>query len=133
MPRSSRRTSSQAEATCGEPAEHLDDVRGGLVVECPCGFVGEEEVDLAVRTHAGADCLLTGNAALLRQLVTNLLDDAVGHNVAGGEAQLAVYHDDGLVLEVENTVGARAGAGARPLDSGGPPGHRHGGGDPRAD
>lgn len=58
---------------------------------------------VTVRTHAEADCLLAGNAALLRQLVTNLLDNAIGHNVTGGEAQLAVYHDDGLVLEVENT------------------------------
>ncbi|MEU3062819.1 sensor histidine kinase [Streptomyces subrutilus] len=58
---------------------------------------------VTVRTHTEGDCPVAGNAALLRQLAVNLLDNAIGHNRADGEVRLAVLHDDGPVLEVENT------------------------------
>ncbi|MFD3696102.1 sensor histidine kinase [Streptomyces sp. NPDC058646] len=59
--------------------------------------------DVVVRVHAAAGAEVPGNAALLRQLVTNLLDNAIGHNTPGGEVRLAVRQGDGIVLEVENT------------------------------
>ncbi|MFC9292838.1 sensor histidine kinase [Streptomyces sp. NPDC057011] len=62
------------------------------------------ECGVTVRTRPGAGALLAGNAVLLRRLVTNLLDNATGHNLPGGEVLLAVRREDGgLVLEVENT------------------------------
>ncbi|MFJ4775964.1 sensor histidine kinase [Streptomyces sp. NPDC088762] len=72
------------------------------------------ERGVTVRTHAPAGALLSGNAVLLRRLVTNLLDNATGHNLPGGEVRLAVRRDedgDGHVLEVENT-GPRVDAAA---------------------
>ncbi|MFC1420026.1 sensor histidine kinase [Streptacidiphilus cavernicola] len=45
-----------------------------------------------------------GNAALLHQLVLNLLDNALRHNVPGGSARLEVRRqDDDVVLSVSNT------------------------------
>ncbi|MFD9406404.1 sensor histidine kinase [Streptomyces sp. NPDC059989] len=62
------------------------------------------ERGVTVRTDARAGAPLPGNAALLRQLVANLLDNAIGHNLPGGRVRLAVLRrDDELVLEVENT------------------------------
>ncbi|MBO0511568.1 HAMP domain-containing histidine kinase [Streptomyces beijiangensis] len=50
------------------------------------------------------DCEVTGNATLLRQLVANLLDNALTHNVAeAGRVHLTVYREKGVVVEVENT------------------------------
>lgn len=46
---------------------------------------------------------LAGNAALLRQLVSNLLDNAIGHNLPGGEVRIVVRRADGVLVEVENT------------------------------
>ncbi|WP_432082165.1 sensor histidine kinase [Streptomyces sp. WAC 04229] len=50
---------------------------------------------------------VTGNATLLRQLVLNLLDNALAHNVPeNGSVQVCVFREGaarGVVLEVENT------------------------------
>ncbi|MFG3318206.1 HAMP domain-containing sensor histidine kinase [Streptomyces sp. NPDC048171] len=50
---------------------------------------------------------VTGNATLLRQLVLNLLDNALAHNVPeNGSVQVRVFRDEAarrVVLEVENT------------------------------
>ncbi|MEU9104393.1 HAMP domain-containing sensor histidine kinase [Streptomyces xanthophaeus] len=62
---------------------------------------GERDVTLRVDAPEGAE--LAGNAALLRQLVTNLLDNAIGHNLPGGEVRIAVRQADGVLVEVENT------------------------------
>ncbi|MGW7141743.1 sensor histidine kinase [Streptomyces xanthophaeus] len=62
------------------------------------------ERDVTLRVDApegGAE--LAGNAALLRQLVSNLLDNAIGHNLPGGEVRIAVRRADGVLVEVENT------------------------------
>lgn len=62
------------------------------------------EHGVTVRIDAPARCPLPGNAALLRRLVANLLDNAIGHNVPDGRVRLAVLRRDGcLVLEVGNT------------------------------
>ncbi|MFC7304098.1 sensor histidine kinase [Streptomyces monticola] len=77
-----------------------------------------ERADLAaahgvrLRADTGLDCEIPGNATLLRQLVLNLLDNALTHNVPeAGSIRLAVFRtrddrdDKGevVVLEVENT------------------------------
>ncbi|WP_329121181.1 sensor histidine kinase [Streptomyces sp. NBC_01465] len=50
------------------------------------------------------DCEVAGNATLLRQLVANLLDNALTHNVPeGGLVQLTVYRAKTVIVEVENT------------------------------
>ncbi|MFG2874775.1 sensor histidine kinase [Streptomyces sp. NPDC048337] len=70
------------------------------------------ERGVTVRTRAEGHALLAGNAVLLRRLVTNLLDNATGHNLPGGEVRLTVHRDDaGPVLEVENTGPAVDAAG----------------------
>lgn len=50
-----------------------------------------------------ADCSVGGNSTLLRQLVLNLLDNALTHNVPDGSVQLAVHRDAAVILEVVNT------------------------------
>lgn len=75
------------------------------------GRAARDGVRLTVDTEA--DCEVMGNAALLRQLILNLLDNALTHNVAeAGSVRLSVVQDgtqcgpqDGttVVLEVDNT------------------------------
>ncbi|WP_424861312.1 sensor histidine kinase [Streptomyces sp. MMS24-I29] len=53
-----------------------------------------------------AACKIAGNATLLRQMVLNLLDNALDHNIPdNGSVHLAVFRerDTTVVLEVENT------------------------------
>ncbi|MFJ6698159.1 sensor histidine kinase [Streptomyces sp. NPDC091272] len=50
------------------------------------------------------ECDVAGNATLLRQLVLNLLDNALAHNLPeAGSVHLAVLREDAVVLEIENT------------------------------
>ncbi|MFD5146269.1 sensor histidine kinase [Streptomyces sp. NPDC058401] len=56
------------------------------------------------------DCEVAGNTTLLRQLLLNLLDNALTHNLpAGGSVHLSVHReegaggDEGVVIEVDNT------------------------------
>ncbi|WP_329561168.1 HAMP domain-containing histidine kinase [Streptomyces uncialis] len=67
------------------------------------GRAAERGVRLTV--DAEADCEVMGNAALLRQLVLNLLDNALTHNVTeAGSVHLSVVQDGTtVVLEVDNT------------------------------
>ncbi|WP_405497314.1 sensor histidine kinase [Streptomyces sp. NBC_00096] len=58
---------------------------------------------IRIETEIEADCEVTGNATLLRQLLLNLLDNALTHNVAGGSVHLAVHREEGVVVEVDNT------------------------------
>ncbi|RFU87070.1 sensor histidine kinase [Streptomyces triticagri] len=46
---------------------------------------------------------LVGNAALLRRLVHNLLDNALTHNVPDGWAHVSVYGEGPVTLEVTNS------------------------------
>ncbi|WP_414166818.1 sensor histidine kinase [Streptoverticillium reticulum] len=48
------------------------------------------------------DCAVSGSSTLLRQLVLNLLDNALNHNMPGGSVHLAVHRDDAVVLDVVN-------------------------------
>ncbi len=73
------------------------------------GAVGErapraeaEEVGLGLETETEG-CAVSGNSTLLRQLVLNLLDNALTHNVPQGSVRLAVHRDTAVVLEVGNT------------------------------
>ncbi|MFZ3474923.1 sensor histidine kinase [Streptomyces sp. 4.24] len=59
--------------------------------------------DIRLDTEIEAGCEVNGNATLLRQLLLNLLDNALTHNVAGGSVQLAVHREEGVVVEVDNT------------------------------
>ncbi|MFJ6572684.1 sensor histidine kinase [Streptomyces sp. NPDC091292] len=62
--------------------------------------------DIRLNVDTDLDCEVTGNATLLRQLVLNLLDNALTHNLpAGGSVHLAVFRETGgtVVLEIENT------------------------------
>lgn len=53
---------------------------------------------------AGANSQVTGNAALLRSLVTNLLLNAIRHNVDAGEIEVTVSSEaDRVALTVENS------------------------------
>ncbi|WP_283136148.1 sensor histidine kinase [Rhizohabitans arisaemae] len=60
-------------------------------------------VGLRLDVDAEPACTVTGNATLLRQLVLNLLDNALAYNQPGGSVYLAVMREDGIVVEVENT------------------------------
>lgn len=58
-----------------------------------------------LRLHVGTEpgCSVPGNTTLLRQLLLNLLDNALAYNRPGGSVHLAIRHEDGVVIEVENT------------------------------
>ncbi|SDL16442.1 sensor histidine kinase [Streptomyces indicus] len=48
-------------------------------------------------------CASPGNTTLLRQLLLNLLDNALTHNVPGGSAHLSVSGTERVTVEVTNT------------------------------
>ncbi|MFG2522416.1 sensor histidine kinase [Streptomyces sp. NPDC048527] len=64
-------------------------------------------IRLDVDTESGCEtCEVAGNATLLRQLVLNLLDNALLHNISPhGDVHLSVFRDRdaAVVMEVENT------------------------------
>ncbi|MEV0093968.1 HAMP domain-containing sensor histidine kinase [Streptomyces sp. NPDC050738] len=65
-----------------------------------------EKCAVALEADGDLDCPVTGNSALLRQLVFNLLDNAMSHNEPGGSVRLTVLRDDldsMVTLEVDNT------------------------------
>ncbi|MEU9608550.1 HAMP domain-containing sensor histidine kinase [Streptomyces sp. NPDC048057] len=59
--------------------------------------------DLRLDADVEPDCTVPGNATLLRQLLLNLLDNALAYNEPGGSVHLAVLREDDVVIEVENT------------------------------
>ncbi|WTW99986.1 HAMP domain-containing histidine kinase [Streptomycetaceae bacterium NBC_01309] len=62
----------------------------------------ERGVRLDARTEA--DCAVEADAVLLRQLVANLIENGLAHNVAGGHLRMTVRRTDGtVVLEAANT------------------------------
>ncbi|WUW26194.1 HAMP domain-containing histidine kinase [Streptomyces sp. NBC_01463] len=67
------------------------------------GQAAANGVRLDVDTESG--CAVAGNATLLRQLLLNLLDNALTHNIhREGRVHLAVFRDGAkTVVEVENT------------------------------
>ncbi|PRY34903.1 HAMP domain-containing sensor histidine kinase [Umezawaea tangerina] len=63
-----------------------------------------QERDVRLHVDRDQECTVTGSTPLLRQLVHNLLDNALTYNVPGGQVDLSVRHDrDSVVLEVRNT------------------------------
>ncbi|MGW6460192.1 sensor histidine kinase [Streptomyces sp. NPDC055078] len=65
---------------------------------------GQDLGTVRLTVAAGDDGEVRGSGALLRQLVVNLLDNAVRHNTADGSVQVRVSKaGDRVVLEVENT------------------------------
>ena len=66
----------------------------------------EEIVDgLAIRLDISEDLRVVGDAELLRQLLSNLLDNAIRHTPPGGEIliRLAGYEDRRVTLSVWDT------------------------------
>ncbi|MGW6461292.1 sensor histidine kinase [Streptomyces sp. NPDC055078] len=59
--------------------------------------------ELRLRVDTEPDCTVSGNTTLLRQLLLNLLDNALAYNEPGGSVHLAVLREDDIVIEVENT------------------------------
>ena len=78
---------------------------GTLAAEVAASLTAEATAaGVTVEVDADADdAEVAGNADLLRMLLANLLRNAVAYNVDGGRATVAVYHDEGVVLEVDNT------------------------------
>ncbi|WP_327351278.1 sensor histidine kinase [Streptomyces sp. NBC_01304] len=62
------------------------------------------EAGIRLETDAEADCTVSGNTTLLRQLVLNLLDNALRYNVPGGSVHLAVLREQQAALDVEHVV-----------------------------
>jgi signal transduction histidine kinase len=65
----------------------------------------DEAVRRDVLVHASiADARTSGDPRLVESLVTNLIDNAIRHNVAGGSVEVAtVESGDGAWVEVRNT------------------------------
>ncbi|MDG4858618.1 HAMP domain-containing sensor histidine kinase [Streptomyces sp. T-3] len=61
------------------------------------------EAGMRLETDTEADCTVSGNTTLLRQLLLNLLDNALTYNVPGGSVHLAVVRERQVVIEVENS------------------------------
>ncbi|MEU5974043.1 HAMP domain-containing sensor histidine kinase [Streptomyces sp. NPDC047315] len=59
--------------------------------------------DLRLDVHTTPDCTTAGNATLLRQLLLNLLDNALAYNEPGGSVRLTVAREEDVVIEVSNT------------------------------
>ncbi|MFH8615273.1 sensor histidine kinase [Streptomyces sp. NPDC017979] len=60
--------------------------------------------DLRLTADVEPGCTVPGNATLLRQLLLNLVDNALTYNEPGGSVHLAVLRDDeAVVIDVENT------------------------------
>jgi two-component system sensor histidine kinase TctE len=62
----------------------------------------EKDIDLGFE-GAEAAAWVDGNAALLRELLANLVDNAIRYTPAGGRVTVRVAAGDGVVLEVEDT------------------------------
>ncbi|RII18779.1 Signal transduction histidine-protein kinase BaeS [Streptomyces sp. YIM 130001] len=58
---------------------------------------------IAVESDVETGHPIAGNAALLRRLVHNLLDNALTHNVPDGWAHVSVYGEGPVTLEVTNS------------------------------
>nr|WP_237551781.1 HAMP domain-containing sensor histidine kinase [Streptomyces sp. SID8367] len=61
------------------------------------------ERGLRLETDLEEDLLVHGNQALLRQLLENLLDNAMAYNVPGGWVHVSAYAVDGVTLDVSNS------------------------------
>ncbi|NEB74111.1 HAMP domain-containing histidine kinase [Streptomyces sp. SID14478] len=85
-----------------EPVDVAD-----LVAEAVDALRGRGGPDVRLRLPGdAADCLVAGNATLLRQSVVNLLDNARTHNTPDGSVDVAVVADEAagaVVLDVSNT------------------------------
>ncbi|MGV9316389.1 sensor histidine kinase [Streptomyces sp. NPDC003691] len=58
---------------------------------------------LRLDVDAEPGCTVPGSTTLLRQLLLNLLDNALAYNTPGGSVHLAVLREKEVVIEVENT------------------------------
>jgi two-component system sensor histidine kinase TctE len=62
----------------------------------------EKDIDLGFEA-TGAPAWVDGNVALLRELLANLVDNAIRYTPAGGRVTVRVAADDGVLLEIEDT------------------------------
>jgi two-component system sensor histidine kinase TctE len=62
----------------------------------------EKDIDLGFEAAESA-AWVDGNGALLRELLANLVDNAIRYTPAGGRVTVRVAAGDGVALEVEDT------------------------------
>jgi heavy metal sensor kinase len=73
-----------------------------------------EDKEISISTHAPGEVLVEGDRSRLKQVVVNLLDNAIKYTPVGGKIRLSVIACDGeAILEVEDT-GIGIPAEARP-------------------
>ena len=91
--------SSEAGLSQREPLDLADITRAALAV--PRHGIGR--FGLSVRTDI-QPAVLRGDSLLIQQLVTNLIDNAVGHNIAGGDVLIATWASGGhAIVSVTNS------------------------------
>ncbi|MGM9912338.1 ATP-binding protein [Floccifex sp.] len=57
-------------------------------------------------TCTGSDEVILANTELLKEMITNLVQNAIQYNNEGGYVQVRIYHEDGVVLSVkDNGIG----------------------------
>jgi two-component system sensor histidine kinase TctE len=61
----------------------------------------KKSMDLSL-DDAAAPAIVLGNAMLLRELIANLIDNAIAYGHEGGAVNVRVIHDQAVILEVED-------------------------------
>jgi two-component system, OmpR family, sensor kinase len=83
----------------GRPLERADFYFDELIDECARAVrVVADQRQLRVEVAGPADVLFRGDEALLRQMLTNLLDNAVSHTPSGGRVSIALRVESGAIL-----------------------------------
>jgi len=91
--------SSEAGLSQRKPLDLADITRAALAAPRR----GIDRLGLNVRTDI-QPAVLRGDPLLVQQLVANLIDNAVGHNVAGGDVLIATWTSDGrAIVSVTNS------------------------------
>jgi signal transduction histidine kinase len=92
-------SSSEAGLSQHEPLDLAEVTKAALDLPRP----GIDRLGLDVRSDL-QPAVLRGDPLLLHQLVTNLIDNAVGHNIAGGDVLVATWTSGGsAVVSVTNS------------------------------
>jgi signal transduction histidine kinase len=92
--------SSEAGLSQREPVDLADVTRAALAVPRP----GIDRLGLTVAADI-QPAVLRGDPLLIQRLVTNLIDNAVGHNVAGGDILIGTHTSDGRAIATVTNSG----------------------------